>query len=70
VPTVPGGHVVRGEDVPDPQVDEGVTCRTYTAEYKIEILAEYERLDKALGAVHRVQRCGEVEYPGSAAVRR
>jgi transposase len=45
--TAAGGHAVRVEDVPDPQVDERVTRRTYTAKYKIEILAEYERLDKA-----------------------
>lgn len=45
--TVVGGHAVRVEDVPDPQVDERVTRRTYTAKYKLEILAEYERLDKA-----------------------
>ena len=45
--TALGGHAVRVEDVPDPQVDERVTRRTYTAKYKIEILAEYERLDKA-----------------------
>lgn len=35
------------EDVPDPQVDERASRRTYTAKYKIEVLAEYERLDKA-----------------------
>lgn len=45
--TVVGGHAVRVEDVPDPQVDERATRRTYTAKYKMEILAEYERLDKA-----------------------
>lgn len=43
----PGGHAVRVEDVPDPQVDERASRRTYTAKYKIEVLAEYERLDKA-----------------------
>jgi hypothetical protein len=37
VPTAPGGHAVRVEDVPDPQVDERATRRTYTAKYKIEI---------------------------------
>jgi len=44
---VPGGHAVRVEDVPDPEVGERASRRTYTAKYKIEILAEYERLDKA-----------------------
>jgi hypothetical protein len=43
----PGGHAARVEDVPDPQVGVRATRRTYTAKYKIEILAEYERLDKA-----------------------
>jgi hypothetical protein len=46
-PLVPGGHAVRVEDVPDPQVGEHVSQRTYTAKYKIEILAKYYRLDKA-----------------------
>jgi transposase-like protein len=35
------------EDVPDPEVGERASRRTYTAKYKLEILAEYERLDKA-----------------------
>lgn len=47
VPVVPGGHAVRVEDVPDPEVGERASRRTYTARYKLEILAEYERLDKA-----------------------
>jgi transposase-like protein len=50
VPTalvVPDGHAVRVEDVPDPEVGERASRRTYTARYKLEILAEYERLDKA-----------------------
>jgi len=47
VPVVPGGHAVRVEEVPDPQVDERASRRTYTAKYKLEVLAEYERLDKA-----------------------
>jgi transposase len=47
VSTVPGGHAVRVEDVPDPEVGERASRRTYTARYKLEILAEYERLDKA-----------------------
>lgn len=47
VPVVPGGHAVRVEDVPDPEVGERASRRTYTARYKLEILSEYERLDKA-----------------------
>jgi transposase len=46
-PSVPAGHAVRVEDVPDPQVDERASRRTYTARYKLEVLAEYEQLDKA-----------------------
>lgn len=47
VPTGVGGHAVRVEDVPDPQVSERASRRTYTARYKLDVLAEYERLDKA-----------------------
>ncbi len=47
VPAGAGGHAVRVEDVPDPGVDERASRRTYTARYKLEVLAEYERLDKA-----------------------
>ena len=47
LPVVPGRHAVRVEDVPDPEVGERASRRTYTARYKLEILAEYERLDKA-----------------------
>jgi hypothetical protein len=47
VPTVPVGHAVLVEDVPDPQVDVRASRRTYTAKDTLEILAEYERLDKA-----------------------
>ena len=42
-----GGHAVRVEDVPDPEVGERASRRTYTARYKLDVLAEYERLDKA-----------------------
>jgi len=34
------------EDVPDPQVPERASRRTYTAQYKLDVLAEYDRLDK------------------------
>jgi len=47
VPDVLVGHAVRVEDVPDPEVGERAPRRTYTARYKLEVLAEYERLDKA-----------------------
>ena len=47
VSVVPGGHAVRVEDVLDPEVGERASRRTYTARYKLEILAEYERLGKA-----------------------
>ena len=33
---------MRVEDVPDPQVAERATRRTYTAKYKASILAEYD----------------------------
>ena len=45
--TPSGGHAVGVEEAPDPQVDERASRRTYTARYKLEVLAEYERLDKA-----------------------
>jgi transposase-like protein len=35
------------EEVPDPQVPERATRRTYTAKYKLEVLAEYEAADRA-----------------------
>jgi hypothetical protein len=47
VSTEVGGHAVRVEDVPDPQVSERASRRTYTARYKLDVLVEYERLDKA-----------------------
>jgi transposase-like protein len=34
------------EEVPDPQVPERAKRRSYTAKYKAEILAEYDRLDR------------------------
>jgi transposase-like protein len=43
---VPSGDAVRVEEVPDPQVPERAKRRTYTAKYKAEILAEYDRLDR------------------------
>jgi transposase-like protein len=43
----PSGHAVGVEDVPDPEVGERASRRTYTARYKLDVLAEYERLDKA-----------------------
>ena len=40
------GQAVGMEDVPDPQVPERARRRTYTAKYKRDILAEYDRLDR------------------------
>lgn len=45
-PVPPVRNAVRVEEVPDPQVPERATRRTYTAKYKAEILAEYDRLDR------------------------
>jgi transposase len=42
----PSGDAVRVEEVPDPQVPERATRGTYTAKYKADILAEYDRLDR------------------------
>jgi hypothetical protein len=36
------------EAVPDPQVPERASRRTNTAQYKLDVLAEYDRLDKSL----------------------
>jgi hypothetical protein len=74
VPVMPGGHAVRVEDVPAPEVGERASRRTYTARYKLEILAEYERLDKAeKGALLRREldqsaapRARDVDKPGWA----
>jgi transposase len=43
---VPLGDAVRVEEVPDPQVPERAKRRSYSAKYKAEILAEYDRLDR------------------------
>src|SRR5216684_764063 len=43
----PVAHAVRVEEVPDPHVPERATRRTYTAKYKLEVLAEYEEADRA-----------------------
>lgn len=40
------GDAVRVEEVPDPQVPERAKRRQYSAKYKAEILAEYDRLDR------------------------
>ena len=48
------GDAVRMEEVPDPQVPERARRRSYSARYKAEILAEYDRLDRdARGALMR-----------------
>lgn len=43
---VPAAHAVGVAEVPDPQVPERATRRTYTAKYKLEVLAEYEAADR------------------------
>ncbi len=54
---VPGSHAVAVEDVPDPQVPERASRRTYTAKYKLAILAEYDALDRdGKGALLRRER--------------
>jgi transposase len=42
----PLGDAVRMDEVPDPQVPERAKRRSYSAKYKAEILAEYDRLDR------------------------
>jgi transposase-like protein len=45
---------VTAEEVPDPQVPERAQRRTFTAKYKLSILEEYERADRAArGAILR-----------------
>ncbi len=46
MPGAPVNNAVRVEEVADPQVPERAKRRTYTAKYKVEILAEYDRLDR------------------------
>ena len=46
VPVPPLGDAVRVEEVPDPQVPERATRRSYSAKYKAAILAEYDGLDR------------------------
>lgn len=43
----PVARAVGVDEVPDPQVSERATRRTYTAKYKLEVLAEYEAADRA-----------------------
>jgi transposase len=42
----PLGDAVPVQEVPDPQVAERAKRRSYTAKYKADILAEYDRLDR------------------------
>lgn len=46
VPVAPLGDAVGVEEVPDPQVCERATRRSYSAKYKAAILAEYDGLDR------------------------
>ena len=45
-PVVPDGHAERVAEHADPEVPERATRRIYTPQYKLRILAEYERLDR------------------------
>ena len=40
-----GRHAEPVTEPPEPEVPERATRRTYTAQYKLRILAEYERRD-------------------------
>jgi transposase len=42
----PASHAGRVGQVPDPQVPERASRRSYPARYKLEVLAEYEALDR------------------------
>ena len=43
---VSGRHAEAVAEPPEPEVPERATRRTYTAQYKLRILAEYERRDR------------------------
>jgi len=43
---IPSSHAVRVGDVPDPQVAERASRRSYTAKYKADILVEYDAADR------------------------
>lgn len=43
----PSGQAGVMNDVPDPEVPERARRRTYTAKYKVDVLAEYEACDRA-----------------------
>ena len=45
-PVVPDGHAERVAEHADPEVPERATRRIYTPQYKLRILAEYDRLDR------------------------
>ena len=54
---VPRSQAVAVEDVPDPQVPERASRRTYAAKYKLAVLAEYDALDRdGKGALLRRER--------------
>jgi len=42
----PGRHAEPVTEPPEPEVPERATRRSYTAQYKLRILAEYERRDR------------------------
>ncbi len=44
--TLAGRHAEPVDEHPDPEVPERASRRTYSAQYKLRILAEYERRDR------------------------
>lgn len=46
IETTPLGDVACVQEAPDPQVPERAKRRSYTAKYKADIVAEYDRLDR------------------------
>jgi transposase len=44
--TLAGRHAELVDEHPDPEVPERASRRTYSAQYKLRILAEYERRDR------------------------
>ena len=57
-PVVPDGHAERVAEHADPEVPERATRRIYTPQYKLRILAEYERLNRdGKGSLLRLRAC-------------
>src|ERR1041384_4667091 len=43
---VPGRHALPVDELPEPEVPERARRRVFSAQYKLRILAEYERRDR------------------------